>query len=181
MMHQRLALITKTTIADASEIIFSNDMDILQKSMRKKKSFQVHEYVVNHNYGKYDSFLATDTEFTSPTNKSCRNTLFHYIKPALLYMNILCLEHCKSQGNFCFLSCFLVDNHMVTSTKDWSKFPINKAKTALKAIIINKWVYCYRQGQESRDKRDSHSMQDWNLALSISSKIIQSVSWNRKA
>lgn len=50
MMHQRPALIIKTTIADVSEIIFSNDRDILQKSMReKKKSSQVHVNVVNHN------------------------------------------------------------------------------------------------------------------------------------
>lgn len=50
MMHQRPALIVKTTIADASEIILSNDMDILQKSvMKKKKPFQVLVYVVNHN------------------------------------------------------------------------------------------------------------------------------------
>lgn len=53
VMHQRPALIVKTTITDASEIILSNDMDILQKSvMRKKKKekpFQVHAYVVNHN------------------------------------------------------------------------------------------------------------------------------------
>lgn len=49
-MHQRPALIVKTTIADASEIILSNDMDILQKSvMKKKKPFQVLVYVVNHN------------------------------------------------------------------------------------------------------------------------------------
>jgi len=50
MMHQTQALITQTTIADVSEIIFSNDMDILQKSMGKKPhSSQVHVYVVNHN------------------------------------------------------------------------------------------------------------------------------------
>lgn len=36
MKHQRPALIIKTTIADVSEIIFSNDMGILQKSMKKK-------------------------------------------------------------------------------------------------------------------------------------------------
>lgn len=45
-MHQRPALIVKTTITDASEIILSNDMDILQKSvMRKKKKKNLFRYM----------------------------------------------------------------------------------------------------------------------------------------
>lgn len=36
MMHQRPGLIIKTVVPDATEIIFSNDMDVLQKSMKKK-------------------------------------------------------------------------------------------------------------------------------------------------
>lgn len=67
---------------------------------------------------------------------------------------------------------------MVTSTKEWSKFPINKVKRALKASAINKHIYYYRQGQESKDKREMHSIQVRDLTLSISSKKIQSANPN---
>lgn len=82
-------------------------------------------------------------------------SLFHYIKPAVLYTNILHLEHSKSYRNFCFVNCFLLDNHIMTSTKERSKFLISKVKRALKDSSKNKHTHYCRQAGEWGQMRDS--------------------------
>lgn len=70
---------------------------------------------------------------------------------------------------------------MMTSTKERSKFLISKIRRALKASNINKHIYYCRQGQESGDKREIHSIQVRDLTLSRPSKKIQSTKWDSKA
>lgn len=77
---------------------------------------------------------------------------------------------------------FSLGNPMMTATKEKSKFLISKVKRALKASTINKHtLYCSRQGWESRDKREIHSIQVRKMTPTISYEEIQSSTWKSKA
>lgn len=77
---------------------------------------------------------------------------------------------------------FLLGNPMMTATKEKSKFLISNVKRAFKASTINKHIlYCCRQGWESRDKREIHSIQVREIMPTISYKATRSSTWKKQS
>lgn len=180
-MHQRPALIIKTTIADVSEIIFSNDMDILQKSMRKKNLLRYMCMLLI--IIKASVTVSWQQTLSSlPWRSNPAGILSLFITSSLQFFTLISStwNTPSHRETFVLSIAFLLDNHMMTSTKEESKFLISQVKRALKASNIKKHIHYWRQGQQGGDKREIHSIQVRDLTLSMSSKNIQSTKWNSK-